>query len=317
MAIPTEDLAAVRTLVTHRMDDGACADGVAAALICCDALPELEDVRFVRYNSPEHIEMVAAPGMLFVDFTPHPSRIADFVAAGAWVLDHHEKQRAIVAAFGARGVYADEPGVSGAMLALREVWEPMAANRGARREMGESTLWGRAASLAKRAGIRDTWQKDSPLWLEACDDAAALRFWPWHLLRAGGLAFLDDRLGIGPILRAKDTERDALTLASAHCDEIYGLKVVMFEGLHTSDIAEQLGAEADVVLGWHLFDEHEVSKMTVSVRSRGSRFRAGDFAAAQLGGGGHAGAAGFTLTMMPDDHPRTVLRDFVSGSASR
>ena len=53
-----------------------------------------------------------------------------YMIAGAIVLDHHKSTKHIVLEFGENGVYADEktePGVSGAVLAFREVWKPIEA----------------------------------------------------------------------------------------------------------------------------------------------------------------------------------------------
>ena len=115
MPIPLEVLKAVKTIVAHEK----CPDGIAAALILKDVLPEAR-VIFCQYSTPEHETLAAEPGMLFADFSPPKARVQEFVDKGAVVLDHHKTAKDIVAAFGDNGVFGDEiaePGVSGAVLA--------------------------------------------------------------------------------------------------------------------------------------------------------------------------------------------------------
>src|ERR1700754_3177520 len=102
MTLSLEKLQAVKTIVTH----DRCADGVMSSIILKDVLPEAE-VKFLQYGV-EQEELEAAPNMLFCDFSPHPKRVTDFVAAGALVLDHHKTARDVVSAFGADGVFGDE-----------------------------------------------------------------------------------------------------------------------------------------------------------------------------------------------------------------
>jgi hypothetical protein len=136
-----EILKNVRKLIVH----GPCADGRASALILRDALPERE-ILHVQYSTPEHKALVPEPGVLFCDFSPWVERVEGqmtaagrelaqrWVDAGAIVLDHHTGTADLVAMFGERGVFADVktgPGVSGAMLAFREVWQPLEERAGA------------------------------------------------------------------------------------------------------------------------------------------------------------------------------------------
>ena len=125
--IPIEKLRSLRILLTHGYPDNPCPDGLASALIVRDALPLIE-VRFLVHGTRELEELVPEPGMLFCDIVPPAARAAEFVAAGAIVLDHHVAARSVVEMFGELGVYADacsEPGVSGAVLAFREIWLPV------------------------------------------------------------------------------------------------------------------------------------------------------------------------------------------------
>jgi hypothetical protein len=291
----------VRTLVTHE----GCADGIASAIILHDALPSAR-IEFVQYNTAAHRDLRAEPGMLFCDMMPPEARVKEFVGAGAIVLDHHRGAREIVEAFGERGVFADEerePSVSGATLAFREVWYRVAATQ--RQPSDYYALF----DFAKLAGIRDTWQRNDPRWREACAQAAALRFWPPEMLIGAPIDALAARLEIGDVLLQRDAERDERSIAEAYRFEAGGLRVVVFEGLHTSDIAERLSSEADLVLGWHYAMEDGRARMVVSCRSRGA---VSSLALAKAnGGGGHTQAAGFRIDARADASPYVTLRQLV------
>lgn len=330
----------VKTLVIHGPD---CPDGRASALILHDALPGA-DIRFVQYSTPQHRALEPKPGMLFCDFTPFVERdksgamtdegrakLAAWVDAGTIVLDHHKGAADVVEAFGERGVFADEtkePGVSGATLAFREVWSAVKgtvchACRWAlpdeRHACGDIK---RVRDLATLAGIRDTWVKSSPRWNEACAQAAALMFWPWDKLLAAGVNGLAPMLEIGPVLLERDAARDQRTIGEAHRFEVGGVRVVCFEGTHTSDIADKV--EVDLIVGWKYLvegpPEAREQKIVFSTRSRGS-FSCLDFAKAN-GGGGHRNAAGFKLPVQlahtHDSSPYAVVErlvhDFVRGA---
>lgn len=343
--IPIDALRSVNCIYVHTRDDGACADGMAAALLLADALPEAT-IHFVCYNSSAHRAIVPAPGMLFCDIVPYVTRgkdgsldiesqvrLAGFAAMGTIVLDHHRGAADIVAGFGERGVFADEkmePGVSGATLACCHVWAPLRAASLAPGASGYSARQqssfeeARAAHLATLAGIRDTWQTADPHWPAACAQAAALRFYTWETLRKAGLGpDMDRLLAIGPILIAKDVERDTRSIAEAYrfkvsipplprwpgngdptrCDRCNDrltgthtcptdYNVICFEGTNTSDIAERLEGDVDLVLGWHYKIDDGKPKMVVSCRGRGG-FPVLAFATAN-DGGGHENASGFT-----------------------
>lgn len=125
--LPIDKLQAIKTVVSHEN----CADGLASAMIIKDVLPDAK-VLFFQYGSPDLAALPAEAGMIFCDFSPPANRAQEFVDAGAIVLDHHKTAKDVVALFGALGVYADEkadPGVSGAVLAYREVWLPLIAKK--------------------------------------------------------------------------------------------------------------------------------------------------------------------------------------------
>jgi hypothetical protein len=289
--ISKDVLSAVRMIVTH----DHCSDGLASALILRDVLPAARIV-FVQHDTPGLLALPAEQGMIFCDMSPTASRADEFVAAGAVVLDHHRTARAVVEAFGPRGVFADEnaePGVSGATLAYREVWRQLAEGSPA------SARAHAISELATLAGIRDTWRRASPRWDEACAQHEALTFWPrdtWLATPAGAFASM---LAIGPTLLAKKAERvkQALDVAFRHTHE--GVRLVLLSGVElTSDAAEAVDHDADLVAGFAYRAEPDGSlKLTFSLRSH-TDLDCAAFAKRE-GGGGHTRAAGFTVRVDP------------------
>ena len=278
------DLHEVKTICVH----ADCADGLASALVLHDIAPRAQ-VRFLQHGTPALRDLVAAPGMIFCDITPPAARVADFVRAGAIVLDHHGTARATVAAFGARGVFADEtaePGVSGAMLAYREAWVPFYGD-------GNRTLH----DFAMLAGIRDTWQRGHARWTEACEQAMALLFWPAEQWLATYPGNWNDLTKIGPVLFKRRADAVARAVREAwRFTSASGTRVVVFEGLDlTSDAAEVLGATVDVVAGFGFTADGDNRRVIYSLRSHAS-FDCARWAKAE-GGGGHTRAAGFTVPL--------------------
>lgn len=309
MAIPLEELRAVRVVVSHRYPDGACPDGLASAMILKDVLPDAR-YRFYAHNTREYDELAPEPGMLFVDITPptrpegRVSRAADFRDAGAIVLDHHKDAEELVGSFGARGVFAHEtrdPGVSGALLAFEHVWLPLtnvaSSGFGSGAWVAEEP---RIRHFAKLAGVRDTWQTTDPLWREACEQAAVLLFYPIdHWLYGSRLGPLDPvrlarRMEIGPHLIAQ-RERETLALIASAYSFVTekGTRVTALPSVRISDAAERIGDGADVVVGFAYHVEKNEPSMRLSFRSRGSV----DVSAIAhtLGGGGHTRAAGASI----------------------
>lgn len=313
--IDKKKLAAVKTIVTHK----DCADGTASAILLHDALPEAR-VLFMQHNTPELAALKAEPGMLFCDFAPPRERAQEFVDAGTIVLDHHKTAKDVVAMFGKSAVFGDEldePGVSGAVLAYRHVWRPLREQPrekpfGERDWNTETTM--NAARFAELAGIRDTWQRDSPHWTEACEQAEMLRFFPWSewaeffgnrciFVPMAGL--LHERMRFGRLLVAKHAERVDRALASAYRFTTgKGTNVVAFQGLDlTSDAAEKLGDGPDLVVGFGFTVDHTGDRQTpraiFSTRSH-TAFDCAAFAK-HFGGGGHTKAAGFSLLLLDPD----------------
>lgn len=282
----------IRRLVTH---DG-CMDGLASAMLVRERLPDLP-ITFVQYGTPEHRELLVEPGLVFCDMTPPRERVQEFVAAGAWCLDHHKHARDLVEAFGARGVFADEetePGVSGAVLAYRY--------------FSESTVetW-RPEHFARLAGIRDTWQSADPSWLEALQLHAVLQHYPqeyWLGLphAAIGLALAETRQ-LGAMLLAKKAlkvqeilEKGMVASEASEASGVrWGLTAAPPE--LTSDLAEaarQLETPVAVLVNCMLSIQEGAPGLIFSLRSDGS-VDVGALAKF-FGGGGHSRAAAFRTT---------------------
>lgn len=307
--IPIEKLRAIKHLVTHIN----CPDGVATAMIIQDVLPGIK-VTFCQYDTIEHKTLNPEPGMLFCDFSPYKERTAEFIAAGAIVLDHHKTQKDVVAQFLDNGVFADEkeePSVCGASLAFREVWLPLKSQESRSAEAPPLEGVGNVvAEFARLAGIRDTWQRTSPDWLKACEQAEALTFWPVEDLFVHPSQWAE-KLALGPVLYER-------RLRSAHnCLEkgfVFrtpkGRKVIVFEGLKpTSDASDIDEGEHDVVIGFgYNAEDLTRARVVFSTRSR-NKFDCSAFCLAH-GGGGHTSAAGFSRNLRTNDrHPYEMIRD--------
>lgn len=290
------DPASIRTLITH----AHCPDGMASAILVRDALPEVE-VRFLSYQSRELAELEATPGQLWVDFSPPPDRAPEFVDAGAIVLDHHKSAREVVELFGERGIYADEdkePGVSGAVLAYRHVWEP------AFLRLPPTGALMRAEEFARLAGVRDTWQKGSCRWVEACAQAEMLRLygdledWDFRPFGGAGSVFdngpmLRDRTSVGSRLFDRHMQSVKRAVRGA-CRWHWGrVAVAIIEDTRLASDASDL-LDADLVVAFSFTAEREPT-MKLSLRSRGDVDCAA--LAAGYGGGGHRSSAGFEVKL--------------------
>lgn len=290
-----QELREVRTIVGH----DHCPDGLASAILLHDALPGAA-IQFMQYGTAAHRDLVATPGMLFCDFSPHPNRVAEFARQKTIVLDHHATAQPIVEAMGERGIFADEktqPGVCGAVLAYQHVWLPL---RGA---SGCKTF---AKDFADIAGVRDTWQRADARWRESCAQAQLLEFFPkerWlgRSLEAVATDWPAQLETIGYTLLAKYEARVAGAVEEAFRFETpTGHKVFVLDGLSTTgDAANLLASAADLVVGFHYGTDAGVPKVRFSLRSR-TGFDCAALAAS-YGGGGHRAAAGFSLPVEPSD----------------
>jgi oligoribonuclease NrnB/cAMP/cGMP phosphodiesterase (DHH superfamily) len=300
--IPVEKLKAVKSVIVHEN----CADGLVSALLIRDALfrykePTELPIRFMQYETDEHKALNPEPGMLFADFSPHQSRVAEFVAAGAIVLDHHKKAQPIVEAFGENGVFADEakdPGISGAVLAHREVWLPTRA--GCYSPQQEEFI----SDFATLCGIRDTWQRGHARWREAIRQHEILMFMPrerWLALDLGGVnsiaATWKDMEWIGDVrLQKQEMTVQKIIERSWKFTTAKGTRVVTFEGVkQSSDVADAIDKGADLVVAFNYEIQNGTPKMIFSTRSH-THYDCGEMCKS-FGGGGHTKAAGFSRVL--------------------
>ena len=314
MQIPLEKLKAVKTVIVH----DNCPDGLASAIILHDALPDAK-IEFVQYGTEAHKKLVASPGMLFCDFSPHVENFQSFIDAGALVLDHHRTAKPIVDAFGENGAFGDEvtdPGVCGAVLAFEQVWRPF-------KEVQAPKQAGIAYDFATLAGIRDTWQRQSPRWRDACIQAEALMFFPrefWLQPMPFGAArslVWEERMALGKLQFEKHEKSTQKAIDAAYrFTTKLGTRVLVFEGLKaTSDAAEMLGETVDLVVGFGYkveeVDGKPTPKMLVSTRSHTTFDCAAQ--AKFYGGGGHTKAAGFSRELRDvDPNPFTMLSQLIN-----
>lgn len=322
-----EKLRGINHIVTH----DHCADGILSAMVLHDVLPAAK-ITFCQYNTKEQEELEAKPGQLFCDFSPHKDRVKDFIDVGAIVLDHHAKQRAVIEAFGENGIFADEkaePGVCGAVLAYRHVWAPL-QDQFPRWLNGVQQSAVSVENIVKKmvtlAGIRDTWQKSDPRWVEACEQAEALRFWPLEYLLCPPTLW-ESKLEVGvPIFGKNLKYAEETAKTSYRFTTTKGTRVAIFQGLSvTSDAAEALdtlGEEIDLVVGFgYRMDDGQI-QLVYSTRAH-SEFDAGAFCVAH-GGGGHTKAAGFTVKGIqveqdpnPFQHFREILEVYEGAAPAK
>jgi hypothetical protein len=306
MSIPIEKIISLKHIVVHK----DCADGTASAMLLGYCL-QYDTLQFVNYDTEEHRTLEVRPNTIFVDFSPHPEQVKDFIQAEAIVLDHHRTQQQIVAEFGKLGVFGDEianPGVCGATLAFREICKPLLM--GLYQDKGGCIPI--MKHLATLAGIRDTWQKTNPQWEEACEQAMALNFWPWEYLKDLVPYEWDEKLRLGSVLRQKRLDKAKLYGDGAfRFVSSKGTRVAVFEGARmSSDVADYLNKEVDLVVGFSIFLKNEKPFMLISTRS-GTTFDCSSFCKAHKGGG-HTKAAGFGVALLPTDlQPFELVREIL------
>jgi hypothetical protein len=296
--IPIEKLKQVRTIVTHK----DCPDGIASAILLHDALPNAE-VKFLTHGEKAYAELPAKDWMLFCDIAPPQPRAHEFLPRVPIVLDHHKGAEHLVKSF-THHVFADEklePGVSGAVLAFREVWEPL---RKQNLPHVHDHRFHRAKGFAEMAGIRDTWQSDHMLFGLSSEQAEALRFWPveqWlGIVDPFDGTDMANMLNIGRALWAKKLDAAQRAIGKAwrvSTSSSKPIRCVIFEGTHlTSDAAEIIGEEADLIIGFGFSVEENWHQLHVSMRSHTD---VNCFALAKtFGGGGHTKAAGYTTKFL-------------------
>lgn len=278
-------------IITH----ANCPDGIASALVLSAAYPDVP-VQFVAHNTPEHEQ--PACRAIWCDMCPPESTAEQWLVAGAVVLDHHKTAKEIVTRFQSfgQGIFADEkerPGVSGGVLAYHhtlEIGRPDDSN---------------AQTFATLVGIRDTWQKESPLWAEACSLSAGLMFYGFKKLKGVPIdVVLSQCLSVGELVVAKRTRLVEEIVATHKPFWIRGKRVLLFQdgvqeklSSDVGELARARGVACDLSAGfWYNAD----GSITFSLRSVADGVDVSAIAKAN-GGGGHTKAAGFTYS-----RPRAV-----------
>ncbi|MDP2683484.1 MAG: hypothetical protein Q8P20_00350 [bacterium] len=303
------DLSKIERVITH----GNCPDGMVSAIILYDAL-KIEP-EFMTHNSNNFLKMEASPNILFCDISPPEDRYEEFISANAMVLDHHKGTQNIVEAFGKNGVFADEVlnlGVSGALLAFREVWMH-------KKSTGKEPI----EALAILAGIRDTWQKQHELWPEACAQAAALTFYSWDYWKnkidncTGAISFSNE-LSVGRAIFNNRMLKAAKLAKEAFKFDCENYKVAVFNDAdyYTSDVAEILRAEGcNVIAGFYYTkndanDERQLICFSIRTDDTIDACELAQTARVALPGGGHKRAAGFSeVIYVQDISPFAIFQD--------
>jgi hypothetical protein len=296
------------TGVNHIIVHEHCPDGIASAMILHQVLPNAK-ISHIQYDTEEHRNLVPEPGMLFCDFSPCRENASKFLESGAIVLDHHARAWDICRPFveAGIGVFGDtDSGVSGAVLAYREVYNVL--------RRGDPSVHAALEHFASLAGIRDTWQTKNLWWSAACEQAAALHFWPEETLINAKFYDWNRYLELGPVLQSKALAKaKQATTGSYRFMTRAGLSAAVFEGGGpvVSDAAELLGQEVDIVVGFTIFrDDTGWPVALLSFRSH-KDFDAGAFCLAH-GGGGHTKAAGCRVRLTHNDpQPFTFVRRLI------
>lgn len=292
----TSKIKAAKHVVVH----GFCPDGLAAAILAHDVLPEAR-ISFLQHGTPEYLALPAESDMMFIDIVPPQERLQEFIDHDAVVLDHHEKVRHLVGKF-KYGVYSDTN--SGAEMAFEHVWS--ASFHGHDRHV-------RARRFAELAGIRDTWRRDSPEWQLACEQAAALSFFPnqdWLDIKDPFDVAHDelwaDRREIGAILfrqRLDSTQRSVDQAWTTTTNG--GNRLVVLGGQNLSNAADLVDKDADIIVSISYKVEGGRCVCCVGLRSH-TGVDVGDLAVFH-GGGGHRSSSGFAIKFDADPHAPASL----------
>jgi oligoribonuclease NrnB/cAMP/cGMP phosphodiesterase (DHH superfamily) len=308
----------IKRIITH----GNCPDGMASAILLYAALGIKPEFHFHGTDEFENLEVT--PNTLFCDICPPKHLVDAFVEADGVVLDHHKGVQDLVAQFNDRGVFADEkenPGVSGALLAYREVFKPSGAYGFMRRS---------ACDFAEMAGVRDTWQKSDERWLKSCHQASALTFYSldyWmEKIRKGAengetktFDFIEE-MRVGKTIFDNRMKKARVAAKDAFITQVGDMNVAIFNDQDrlTSDVSEVLREDGvNLISGFYYsqYSSNSASPMLCySLRSDGT-FDVKEFAKS-LEGGGHSKAAGYRKRLCMNDDPFSLflndLRVYVS-----
>lgn len=339
--IPIELLKRVSTIKVH----ADCHDGIASAMILKDAFRMIgmsPPIEFLVHNTLEHraASMGEQDGFaLWCDIAPHASGLLAMVPGELRfiVLDHHKSADYITRSFGELGVFADEklePGVSGAMLAFREVWE-QAWNESLPQGLPTHTQYcvrDEVRDFAECIGAYDTWQtvssdmkftrgrwmaallmsKPASYWLEGADDEPQTCIHPpyfaWDEIRIGRALFEAHQNTVGQAaLQRVYYEVRSWTSATGLPSAEVGLHVFQDRAVGPrliNDVAEAVRAPrpahlaAEIIAGF-AYVINEVNGppgLKYSLRVLSGDFDVSAFAKAN-GGGGHTRAASFTIPL--------------------
>lgn len=280
----------VKRILSHK----TCADGTFSAMVCNAAIrplnPNLE-IDFMFHKSDEHVNLVAEPGLMFIDFTPPYPRWDEFKKCGTIIIDHHATTEPYIG--DENLVY--ESGVSGALLCYKHVMLPLA------KEWGHITdeqlrKWEEYATLIS---IYDTWNKSHPDWGRANDVTQGV-------LNFGSVLCLDLSISgnppfelmesIGRSVRQKINTKARYVGDGSIFRNCCGVSIAYYNNTEkiTSEVGEYLGNTCDFSVGYTITSESGINKILISFRSR-SGFDV-SVLASKLGGGGHKGAAGANIS---------------------
>lgn len=309
-----EDIQNIKRVITH----GNCPDGMASAILLHKPTNYVEP-EFMVHGTEKYLNLEATEGMLFCDIVPPPDRAQEFVDAGAWVLDHHNTTKPIVDMFGDRGVFADEdadPGVSGAVLAYREVWKPWFEAENSEEELERyKPLSDSAERFAYLVGVRDTWQREDNNFVEASIQAATLTFFSWEYWSnyMSGFALINER-NTGKSVYDKRMSDVKKCVASSYMFEADDYKVAVFNDTDklTSDASEKFRTEhgCNVIAGfYYIKDKPDQFPIICFCLRSDDTFDVGEMAA-KFGGGGHKASAGFSKELdLMDANPFLMFKD--------
>src|SRR5260221_2574920 len=334
--ISIEVLRRVRVIYCH----AHCPDGLASAMILKDAFRMLGTsprIEFLAHGTPEHENAGYLDGekygavSLFCDIAPTAASVPFLLREHETiVLDHHKGAEEIVRSFGERGVFADEklePGVSGAVLAFREIWEPIRASGFAEQAPAGTLLsaevqdkWG-FPSLVKEfalcVGLRDTWQTKDPRfqcgqWISKMLMSKPASYWLDYQMGYDGSRHLpylsDNEIEAGRALFEAHEEAvrvavdQCIRFELPPCTSLYAFQEQASGFRLCSDVAESLRGrmvvgEQSVVAGFsYIVDKPGGSpRLLYSLRGLNGL----DVAAIckDTGGGGSHGAAGFSVPL--------------------
>lgn len=305
----------VKRVIVHKN----CPDGLASAMILHHALPSAR-IEFVQYGE-ERNSLQPSEGILFCDMSPPENRVQEFINAKAVVLDHHEGQQNIVELFKKNGSFGYEPGVSGAVLAYKEIWIPIMGNKF---EDNHCDLIERFATMV---GIVDTWQRHDPNWEEAQSTCCALMFYGpdfFFNCRQTNLPILfQDELEVGRLIYKKRQKRCIQIIENSM---IYIMQPGIFEaGIFEdssddkiiSDVSDTMRQDPrmkniDICVGFSMIISEAKPNWRYSLRSVNEKINVNLIAKAS-GGGGHAKAAGMVSTIGLDDPISTARAMIIRG----